>query len=407
MNEIMAVQSADMFMPIMNIEVAIQRRKYLTKFVSEMLVEGHDFGKIPGAGDKPTLLKPGSEKLATFFGLTPVFVLQDHVEDWTGSDHNGEPFFYYRYKCELWRMGNLIATSEGSCNSHEVKYRYRKGERVCPQCGATAIIKGKAEYGGGWLCFGKRGGCGAKFQEGDPSIVGQETGRILNPDVADQVNTLQKMSQKRSLIASVLLAVNASEFFTQDIEDMADFIDATATVVESTPAAQAKEHRQSRPPAQAQPAAAIIPGERCAECNAPNGKPHASSCSHRVNGNGKPPADEPRPPLPPAAEFDAAVAQSSAEDGERLMADAPTPDEALRINAVEIIDAAAMKTPADAKTWAVKNGYRTSEQSAATKWAAMVNAEFEGKLTMPKMRDALVAYVELCLIEGKKEMEVV
>jgi hypothetical protein len=37
-------------------------------------------------------------------------------------------------------------------------------EPPCPSCGVVgAIIKGKPEYGGGWLCFGKKGGCGAKF----------------------------------------------------------------------------------------------------------------------------------------------------------------------------------------------------------------------------------------------------
>src|SRR5215469_7283578 len=41
-------------------------------------------------------------------------------------------------------------------------------EPACPSCGVVgAIIKGKAEYGGGWLCFGKKGGCGAKFDK-DP-----------------------------------------------------------------------------------------------------------------------------------------------------------------------------------------------------------------------------------------------
>jgi hypothetical protein len=45
---------------------------------------------------------------------------------------------------------------------------------VCPKCGAAAIIKGKAEYGGGWVCFKKKGGCGAKFAydpaEGEPPV---------------------------------------------------------------------------------------------------------------------------------------------------------------------------------------------------------------------------------------------
>jgi len=37
--------------------------------------------------------------------------------------------------------------------------------------------------------------------------------------VADVVNTVQKMAQKRSLVAAVLNATNASDWFTQDVED--------------------------------------------------------------------------------------------------------------------------------------------------------------------------------------------
>jgi len=40
-----------------------------------------------------------------------------------------------------------------------------------------------------------------------------------NPDVADVVNTIQKMAQKRALVAATLIATSASEFFTQDVED--------------------------------------------------------------------------------------------------------------------------------------------------------------------------------------------
>jgi hypothetical protein len=69
-------------------------------------------------------------------------------------------------------------------------------------------------------CFRKKGGCGAKFSLGDQSIESQQVGRVPNPDIADQVNTIQKMAQKRALVGVCLLAVNASEFFTQDVEDM-------------------------------------------------------------------------------------------------------------------------------------------------------------------------------------------
>ena len=34
---------------------------------------------------------------------------------------------------------------------------------LCPVCGKDAIIQGKPEYGGGWLCYKQKGGCGAKF----------------------------------------------------------------------------------------------------------------------------------------------------------------------------------------------------------------------------------------------------
>ena len=43
--------------------------------------------------------------------------------------------------------------------------------------------------------------------------------RILNQEVADLINTIQKMAQKRALVAATLIATSASEFFTQDVED--------------------------------------------------------------------------------------------------------------------------------------------------------------------------------------------
>jgi hypothetical protein len=215
------------FMPAMSIELAVERYNTITEFVSRVLRRDVDYGMIPGT-DKLTLLKPGAEKLTTFFGLSTRFQLLERIEDWTGEDHGGEPFFYYLYRCQLFRGDLLVAEADGSCNSRETKYRYRDAQRVCPECHQAAIIKGKEEYGGGWLCFRKKGGCGAKFPVGDATIESQQTGRVPNAEIADQVNTIQKMGQKRSLIAATLLAVNASEFFTQDVED---FINTTAKAV--------------------------------------------------------------------------------------------------------------------------------------------------------------------------------
>lgn len=207
------------FMPAMSIESAVERYNAVTEFVSRVLRRDVDYGVIPGT-EKRTLLKPGAEKLTTFFGLSTRFELLERIEDWTGERHGGEPFFYYLYRCRLMRGDVLIAEGDASCNSREAKYRWREAQRACPACGQAAIIKGKEDFGGGWLCWKKKGGCGAKFPDGDHAIESQQTGRVFNPDIADQVNTIQKMAQKRSLVGAVLLAVNASEFFTQDLEDM-------------------------------------------------------------------------------------------------------------------------------------------------------------------------------------------
>ncbi|HEX8746771.1 MAG TPA: hypothetical protein VF717_06190 [Pyrinomonadaceae bacterium] len=215
----LATLDQSQFMPAMSIELAVERYNTITEFVSRVLRRDIDYGTIPGT-EKLTLLKPGAEKLTTFFGLSTRFQVIERIEDWTGALHDGEPFFYYLYRCQLYRGDLLVAEADASCNSRETKYRYREAQRVCPVCSQAAIIKGREEYGGGWICFKKKGGCGAKFNGGDASIEGQTVGRIFNPDIADQVNTIQKMSQKRALVAATLLAVNASEFFTQDVEDL-------------------------------------------------------------------------------------------------------------------------------------------------------------------------------------------
>lgn len=222
-SSLIVVDSGGFVAPVTTVEAAKHRYQDMKDFVSSILNKSVDYGEIPGT-NKPTLLKPGAEKLATFFGLSVAFQLEDKVEDWTGAEHDGEPFFYYRYKSQSRRNGVLVAECEGSANSFEKKYRYRNSSLRCPACHNETIIKGNAEYGGGWVCFKKKGGCGAKFADEDARITNQPRGQVKNPDVADLVNTIQKIAQKRAYVGMVLLAVNGSEYFTQDIEDF-DFID--------------------------------------------------------------------------------------------------------------------------------------------------------------------------------------
>jgi hypothetical protein len=230
--------------PAISVQDALNVYQAKKQFIEGVLKPGVDFGIIPGTGTKAVLLKPGAEKMTSFFGLSTVFVDVEKVEDWIGTEHNGEPFFYYREKCELYRGERLIASADGSCNSFEKKYRYRNSDHVCPQCGKNTIIKGKEEYGGGWICFAKKGGCGAKFADNDQTIIGQEIRQVKNPDVAELVNTILKMAQKRALVAATLIATGVSDYFTQDIEDYVapgQFIDGQARDITPPPPGQVRD----------------------------------------------------------------------------------------------------------------------------------------------------------------------
>ncbi|KKL19998.1 hypothetical protein LCGC14_2459880 [marine sediment metagenome] len=105
------------------------------------------------------------------------------------------------------------------CSTKESKYAWRKPSIKCPDCGTESVIKPKKEYGGGWLCWAKKGGCGSKWEDGAAVIENQSTERVPNPDLPDQYNTVLKMSNKRALVASVLNVTAASDIFTQDLEE--------------------------------------------------------------------------------------------------------------------------------------------------------------------------------------------
>jgi len=195
------------------IDRIIKRRQILQQAMAQAMKPNIDFGKIPGCGPKPTLLKPGAEKIANLFRLAPKTVFE--IIDMPNGHRE------YRATCSLYATdGTFLGDGSGSCSTMESKYRYRNSERVCPACGESAIIKGKAEYGGGWVCFKKKGGCGATFDDDDPAITDQEVGKVENPDIADVYNTCEKMADKRAFVAAVLKVTGASEVFTQDIEDM-------------------------------------------------------------------------------------------------------------------------------------------------------------------------------------------
>jgi len=212
----------------MSVDDAVAQVRMKREFMARVMVEDVHYGSLPGTReDKKCLFKPGAELLLSAMGLHAELTdAAPPTLDITGRDHGGEPFIEYRRTCAIYRqigpdeVGRmLIARAEGSCSSWEVKYRYRNAQRRCPDCEQETIIKGKAEYGGGWVCHRPKGGCGQKFQDGDLRIERQELGRIKNPEVADVANTILKMADKRAFVAATLLATGCSDIFTQDIVD--------------------------------------------------------------------------------------------------------------------------------------------------------------------------------------------
>lgn len=220
---------AERYRPVMSSEEFVAREKALAYLVENLMIEGVDYGYPPGTKpseskqgeykSKPCLFKAGAERACAFFGYAPVYAIETEIEEWTNEKY-GEPLFYYKIKCTLEKDSKAVGQGIGSATTWESKYRYRNADRTCPECGKTTIIKGKTEYGGGWICFAKKGGCGAKFIDGDATIEGQATGKVPNPDVADVINTVQKMGQKRAYVAATLSATGLSGRFTQDLEDL-------------------------------------------------------------------------------------------------------------------------------------------------------------------------------------------
>lgn len=190
MNEIVK----ETFMPAMSIEKAVERYNAVVEFTKRVMKPNKDFGIIPGT-DKPTLLKPGAEKLCSLFGFSPEFTMEDEVKDFEKG------IFYFRYSCNLLRNGDFVASGEGSANSKEKKYRWRTV--FANQATESDKANGRLET--------------RQSRNGKGSY---QVYVIENTEPFDLINTLQKMAQKRALIAATLIAANASEFYTQDVEDL-------------------------------------------------------------------------------------------------------------------------------------------------------------------------------------------
>lgn len=149
--------------PELSVQDVVAQVRKIQEVMDAVMKSGEHYGKIPGT-QKPTLLKPGAEKLALTFRLDPQYELLP--ESVLREEH-----INYRVRCQLYHIlsGQRVASGMGSCNSKERKYQRQ-------------IEKGVT--------------------------------------LGDLDNTLFKMACKRALVAAVLNATAASDIFSQDVEDL-------------------------------------------------------------------------------------------------------------------------------------------------------------------------------------------
>lgn len=142
---------------LQQVQATMQKITQFQQIIQKTLHQNHDYGIIPNT-DKPTLLKPGAEKILMMMGLRSEFEIVDSTRDW----ENG--FFQYQVRCKLYKGDVLITEGLGCANTREAKYAKQ------------------------------------------------------NPFSID--NTILKMAKKRALVDATLLVASLSDIFTQDLEDM-------------------------------------------------------------------------------------------------------------------------------------------------------------------------------------------
>ena len=239
---------------VVSLEELRQQIVALDQFKRDIMQDGTDYAVIPGT-PKPSLLKPGAEKLCEAFGWRPKFAILDSVRDWEGG------FFHYEVECRLLskRTGEDVGNGLGEANSLEGRYRWREARPSCERCGfELRRARDRAE----WYCWRAKGGCGATYPLGQI----EPGGKVENDDPYTLVNTLLKMAQKRALVAATLVAAAASGIFTQDVEDWVG--DAAPQNGHAKNSGSARETMGRLAIANGQPPTA--PGARgCATCGQP------------------------------------------------------------------------------------------------------------------------------------------
>ncbi|WP_313758447.1 hypothetical protein [Tissierella sp.] len=145
------------------VQNSMEKIQQFQKIVQGALSEGHDYGAAFHGSSKPSLLKPGAEKILMLLGLASEYEIIEKIQNYEDG------FFAYTVRCVLTKAGQVITEGLGHCNSKEKKYEGDKQDKY---------------------------------------MLG---------------NTCLKMAKKRAQVDAALTVGSLSNIFTQDLEDMAQF----------------------------------------------------------------------------------------------------------------------------------------------------------------------------------------
>lgn len=162
--------------------------------MSAVMIKDKHYGAVPGCGDKPTLLKPGAEKLMMTFRLAADPQVQEIPTD------DGITF---RVICRITNQatGLYLGSGIGECSSKEEKYNWRKA--ICDgEFNDTPEDRRRKKW--------------AKGYNGKPDHQIPQ----IRTNPADVANTVLKMAKKRALVDAILTVTAASDIFDQDLEEM-------------------------------------------------------------------------------------------------------------------------------------------------------------------------------------------
>lgn len=191
-NPLVTSSSPQQGLALLSVETVKARIQLIQKVMRSVMKDGTHYGKIPGAGEKRTLFKPGAELLGATFRIAPSY----KTEDLSDSDS-----VRYRVTCIGTHQdaGIVLGEGMGEASTNEEKYRWRNA--VCDEEFDEAAEDRRR----------------IKWQRGNGSVYQRKQIRTTPADVA---NTVLKMACKRAQVAMAINVTGCSDMFTQDLEDM-------------------------------------------------------------------------------------------------------------------------------------------------------------------------------------------